>query len=302
MTPSNSRLAKELDGKEFVVTAEWQPPAAAVNSVIETVAKAFGNGLAAVGVPDNHAGVGMSASVACSVLLSAGVEPIYHLTTRDRNRIALQSDLLGACALGLRNILCTSGRHQTLIDGSGSANVYDLDSIQLICAAKQIRDERRLLDGTPLAGEFPMLVGAVANPYLRPLELNLIQLAKKIEAGADFIQTHPVFDVGEFTTWLTAVQQEGLAGKVAIMAGVLPLGSHQEATQLRETHTDIRIPDEVVERLKAAGDSTAQEEVGVKMCGEIAGMLKGMDGLAGLHFLSAGKERLIPKLYATAGL
>jgi methylenetetrahydrofolate reductase (NADPH) len=301
MTPS-SKLAKKLDRKEFVVTAEWRPPAATGASIIETAAKALGNGLAAVGVPDNHAGIGMSASAACSLLLNAGVEPIHHLATRDRNRIALQSDLLGACALGIRNVLCTSGRHQTLIDESGSANVYDLDSVQLVWATKQMRDEGTLLDGTPIAGEFPMLIGAVTNPYLRPLELNMIQLAKKIEAGADFIQTHPVFDVSEFAAWLAAAQREGLTSKVTIMAGVLPLTSHQEATQLRETHTDLCIPDEVVERLKAAGDGAAQEKLGVKMCAETAGMLKGMDGVRGVHILSGGRERLIADLCAAAGL
>ena len=301
MTPT-SGLAKKLDSREFIVTAEWQPPVATVTSVVETAAGALGNGLTAVGVPDNHCGIGMSASAACSVLLNAGIEPIYHLATRDRNRIALQSDLLGACALGIRNLLCTSGRHQTLIDGSGSANVYDLDSVQLVWASRQMREKGTLLDGTPIAGEFPMLVGAVANPYLRPLELNMIQLAKKIEAGADFIQTHPVFDVDEFATWLSAAQREGLTTKAAIIAGVLPLTGHQEAAQLRDTHMDIRIPDEVMEKLEAAGDNGAQEALGVKMCAEIAGVLKGMDGVRGIHILSGGKERLIAELCAAAAL
>ena len=301
MTPT-SGLAKKLGSKEFVVTAEWQPPAGTVTSVIETVAEALGNGLTAVGVPDNHCGVGMSATAACSALLNAGVEPIYHLATRDRNRIALQSDLLGACALGVRNLLCTSGRHQTLIDGSGSANVYDLDSVQLVWVSRQMREKGALLDGMPIAGEFPMLVGAVANPYLRPLELNMIQLAKKIEAGADFIQTHPVFDLDEFAAWLTTAQREGLTDEVAIIASVLPLTSHQEAAQLREAHTDTYIPDEIVEKLKAGGDSAAQGRVGVKMCAETAAALKGMDGVRGIHILSGGKERLIAELCATAAL
>lgn len=298
----DSRLAEKLEMAEFVVTAEWRPSAVVVASAIETAAQVLGDGLVAVGVPDNDSGVGMSVGAASSVLLNAQIEPIYHIATRDRNRIALQSDLLGACALGVRNILCTSGCHQTLIDGSGSANVYDLDSIQLVLAAKQMRDEGKLLDGTAIGGEFPMLVGAVTNPYLRPLELNLIQLAKKIEAGADFIQTHPVFDVAEFQTWLAAAKQEGLTGRVAVLASVLPLTSHEEAVRLLETHADVRVPDEVLDGLKTAGDAAAQEERGLEMCAEIARTLKTMDGVSGIHILSGGKERLIPELRAKADL
>jgi 5,10-methylenetetrahydrofolate reductase len=147
-----------------------------------------------------------------------------------------------------------------------------------------------------------MLIGAVVNPYLRPLELNMIQLAKKIEAGADFLQTQPVFDVEEFVVWLDAAHQEGLVDKTAILAGIVPLSSAEEAEKLREIHTELRIPDALVARLKAAGNAEAQEKEGLKIGGEIVGKLKDMKGVRGIHILSGGREKLVSKLRAAAGL
>jgi methylenetetrahydrofolate reductase (NADPH) len=158
------------------------------------------------------------------------------------------------------------------------------------------------LDGTAIAGKFSMLIGTTVNPYLRPLELNLIQLAKKIEAGADFIQTQPVFDIDEFAVWLDAARKEGLVDKTAILAGVLPLSSAEEAGKLREAHTELRIPDALVARLKAAGNADAQEKEGLKICAEIVGKLKGIKGVRGIHILSGGREKLVSKLRAAAGL
>jgi methylenetetrahydrofolate reductase (NADPH) len=262
----------------------------------------IGDSLAAVSVADNHSGVGMSSLAASSVLLGLGREPIYQVVTRDRNRIAIQSDLLGAAALGIKNVVCTSGHHQTLTGCSDSANVYDLDAIQVVWTIRQMRDKGVLLDGTVIAGQFSMLIGTVINPYLRPLELNMIQLAKKIEAGADFVQTQPVFDVEEFAVWLDAARKEGLVDKVTILAGVLPLSSAEEAEKLREAHTELRIPDALVAKLKAAGNADAQEKEGLKLCAEIIGKLKAMKGVRGVHILSGGREKLVSGLRAAAGL
>ena len=299
---TDSKLAGALQSNGFIVTAEVLPPPAAEGSAIKTLADTVGNSLAAVSVADNHRGIGMSSLAASSVFLQLGYEPIYQIVTRDRNRIAIQSDLLGAAALGIRNILCTSGHHQSLTGCADSANVYDLDAIQVVWAARQMREKGRLLDGTPIAGKFSVLIGTVVNPYLRPLELNLIQLAKKIEAGADFVQTQPVFDLEEFRVWLEAVRQEGLADKTAILAGVLPLTSAEEAEKLCESHTELRIPGALVAKLKAAGDAQAQETEGVRLCAEIVGKLKGTPGIRGIHILSGGREKLVSKLRAAAGL
>jgi methylenetetrahydrofolate reductase (NADPH) len=295
-------LASALQSTGFVVTAEVLPPPAADGAAVKAVAEAMGGSLAAVSVGDNHSGVGMSSLAASSVLLGLGREPIYQVVTRDRNRIALQSDLLGAAALGVKNVVCTSGHHQTLTGCPDSANVYDLDAIQVVWTIRQMRDKGTLLDGTAITGPFSMLIGTVVNPYLRPLELNLIQLAKKIEAGADFLQTQPVFDLDEFAVWLEAVRQEGLADKAAILAAVLPLSSAEEAEKLREAHTEMRIPDALVARLKAAGDTSAQEKEGLQLCAEVMGKLKAMKGVRGIHILSGGREKLVSKLRAAAGL
>ncbi len=298
----DSKLASALQSTGFVVTAEVLPPPAAEGAAIQAAADAMGDSLAAISVADNHSGIGMSSLAASSVLLGLGREPIYQVVTRDRNRIAIQSDLLGAAALGIKNAVCTSGHHQTLTGCSDSANVYDLDAIQVVGAIKQMRDKGTLLDGTAITGKFSMLIGTVANPYLRPLELNLIQLAKKIEAGADFIQTQPVFDVEEYTTWLDAARKEGLVDKTAILAGVLPLSSAEEAEKLREARTELRVPDALVARLRGAGNADAQEKEGVKLCAEIIGKLKAIKGARGIHILSGGREKLVSKLRAAAGL
>ena len=189
--------------------------------MIESCAGALSNGLTAVNVADNHYGVAMS-SLAASVALSQyKVEPVYQISTRDKNRVALQSDLIGAVYLGIKNVLCLSGYHQTLIGCSESANVYDIDSIQLIATVRKMNDEGLLLDGTKIDGAFSMLIGAVANPYLRPLELNIIRLNKKVDAGANFIQTQAVFDVEAFQKWLAAACSEGITEGTAILAGCL---------------------------------------------------------------------------------
>ncbi len=301
MKPS-SKLANKIGSGEFIVMAEFVPPASADRAAVKAAADALGNSLAAVNVADNHNGIGMSSIAASSVLLGLGMEPIYQLVTRDRNRIALQSDLLGAAALGIRNVLCTSGNHQSLVPGCESANVYDLDAIQLVWAIKQMREKSVLLDGSPFQGEFGMLIGTTVNPYLKPVELNLIQLAKKIEAGADFVQTQPVFDVEEFTAWLNAARKEGLVDKTAVIAGVLPLTGAAEAEHLRATHTDLHIPDKLVEQLKAAGSADAQAKQGITFCAETIGKLKALKGVRGIHIVSGGKEALVQKVRAAAGL
>jgi methylenetetrahydrofolate reductase (NADPH) len=297
----NSNLASAIHSSAFVVTAEYLPPATADASAIKAGAQLLGDSLAAVSIADNHSGIGMSSLAASTVFLHLGREPIYQVVTRDRNRIAIQSDLLGACALGIKNVLCTSGHHQSLTGCSDSANVYDLDAIQVVAAMKQMRDKGTLLDGTAIAGSFSALIGTVTNPYLRPLELNLIQLAKKIEAGADFILTQPVFDLSEFETWLAAAKKEGLTDKTAILAGVLPLSSAEEAEKLRSEHTELRIPDGIVAKLKAAGNPEAQEKEGLKLCAEIVGKLKATQGIRGVHILSGGREKLVQRLRAAAG-
>jgi len=302
MKTSNGTLASKIKAGEFVIMAEYLPPAVADGSAIKAAVETMGNSLAAVNVADNHDGIGTSSIAASAALLGMGLDPIYQVVTRDRNRIALQSDLLGASALGIRNVLCTSGNHQTVTTCPESANVYDIDAIQLVWTIKQMRDKGTLLDGTPITGKFSMLIGTVINPYLKPMELNMIQLAKKVEAGADFVQTHPIFDVDGFCAWMTAARKDGLVDKTTVIAGVMPLTDAEEAEKLRTSHTDLCIPETVVERLRAAGKPDAQEKEGLKICVETIGKLKAVKGVRGIHIVSGGKEGIVQKLRAAAGL
>jgi methylenetetrahydrofolate reductase (NADPH) len=297
-----SVLGRKIREGTFIITAEYLPRAEADGSSIGSFAAALGGRFDAVNVADNPHGPAVSSLAASAALVRAGVEPIYQTVTRDRNRIALQSDLLGAAFLGIRAVLCLSGYHQTLLRCLGAANVYDIDSIQLVAAVRRMRDEGVLLDGAPVEGGFPVTVGAAANPFLRPLELNLIRCAKKVEAGAEFIQTQAVFDIAAFADWFAAAAERGLTGRAAVLAGVLPLESAVEAERLRETYTDFHIPDSVISRLRAAGGGKEQAREGLALFGETVRSLRGIAGLRGIHILSGGKEKRIPEFIEAAGM
>jgi methylenetetrahydrofolate reductase (NADPH) len=297
----DSRLARSIDKGDFIITAEYLPRVTADASVSESIIKALGNGVLAVNVADNPCGIVMSSLAGAVALFRSGVEPIYQLVTRDRNRIALQSDLLGAASLGIKNVLCLSGYHQTLTRCPESSNVYDIDSIQLCAALTQMRDEGVLLDGTKIEGNFAMLAGVAANPYLRPMELNIIRLAKKVAAGASFTQTQAVFDTQAFAQWLDAARTEGITDKIAILAGIWPLSSAAEAEKLRDTYTDFQIPNKIIDRLKAAGNQDAQRNEGLAVSAEIIREIRNMDGLRGVHIFSGGKEVVVPELLAASG-
>ena len=291
----DSTLADKIGGKEFIFTAEYLP---VTGTEVTIDAKTFGDSVAAVNAADNHYGVSMSSLAASLALRQADIEPVLQVITRDRNRIALQSDLLGAAYLGIKNVLCLSGYHQTLIGCGESANVFDVDSIQLIDIVKKM-NSGQLLGGKKFLGHFGMLIGAAANPDLKPLELNILRLSKKIAAGADFIQTQSVFDVDSFKVWLEAVREAGLAEKAAILAGVMPLKSADQATELTTTHTDFVIPETIVRRLMDAGNAEAQEKEGVKIAAEIINKLKGLPGLKGIHILSGGNESRVREILAS---
>ena len=299
---ADSKLAKKIESGDFIVTAEHAPGATATGATAEAALKSLGGKPVAVNLADNPHGVALSSVAASVAALKLGIEPVLQMVTRDRNRIALQSDLLGAASLGIKNVLCLSGYHQTLIGCPESANVFDIDSIQFIYMASRMSENGVLADGTKIDGQFSMLVGAVTNPFLKPLELNLFRLGKKIEAGAKFIQTHAVFDIEIFKLWLDAVRKAGLNQKAAILASVLPLESAAEAQKLRDTYAEFCIPDQIIERLKKAGDNGAQKKEGLAICVETIKQLKGLDGLRGIHIFSGGREAVVPELIAAAGL
>jgi methylenetetrahydrofolate reductase (NADPH) len=292
-----NRLTEKIKGKEFIITAEYLPTVDINLSGIESCVKYFDKGITAVNVADSHYGIAVSSLAASVVLNQSGVETIYQLVTRDRNRIALQSDLLGAALLGIKNVLCLSGYHQTIIGSAESVNVYDIDSIQLIALVKKM-NQGQLLDGKKIEGGFSITIGAVANPWLNPMEINIMRLAKKIAAGADFIQTQAVFEISAFQKWLETARQKGLTEKAAFLAGVMPLQNAAQAKELVKHHTDLNIPSAIIERLEAAGDNAAQRKEGLKIAGEIMKQLKGMPGLKGIHILSGSNESIVPELLA----
>jgi len=298
----DSRLAKKIAAGDFIVTAELLPQASTAIPEIEASISSLGNGIAAVNVADNPHGPVLSSLAGSLLLVKAGMEPVYQIVTRDRNRIAIQSDLLGAVALGIRNVLCLSGHHQALTGSPESANVYDIDSIQLIAAVKQMRDQRVLLDGTEIKGDFPVLIGAVVSPDMKPLDLNILRLAKKVEAGAEFIQTQAVFDLEAFERWIEQARNQKITENTAILAGVMPLSGYQEAETLRDHYMDLSIPDSIIERLKKAGDEGAQKKEGLNIRLETIRKIKKMAGVKGIHILSGGKEKFVPEIIASLNL
>jgi len=296
------KFADQIKEGDFIVTAEYLPKAETEGSAIRTAMPFVKEVPSAVNVADNPFGVVMSSLAASAVLASSGIEPIFQIIARDRNRIAIQSDLLGAAALGIRYVLCLSGYHQTLTHSPESANVYDLASIQLLNMAKNMREKGELLNGDKIDGSFPLLTGAVANPCLNPLELNLLRSTQKVDAGAAFIQTHGVFDIDAFQKWLDALREAGLSDRTAILAGVFPLESAAEAEYLSRKYTAFQIPDSVVQRLKSAGDPAAQKKEGLAICVETINRIKTLMGLRGIHILSGGKEQELPEILSASGL
>jgi methylenetetrahydrofolate reductase (NADPH) len=299
---NEKRFKDQIEDKDFLVTAEYLPKAETDGAAIKAAIQALKEVPSAVNVSDNPFGVAMSSLSASYLLAQSGIEPVYQVVTRDRNRIAIQSDLLGAAALGINNMLCLSGYHQTLTDCSESANVYDIDSTQLIAMAKKMRESGVLLNGTKIGGPFSIITGAAANPYMKPLDLNMIRLSQKIEAGASFIQTNAVFNADEFKQWIDAVHNSGLSEKSAVLAGVLPLESAEEAEYLNGKYTSFQIPSGIIDRLKKAGDKTAQKKEGMSICLETINTIKNMQGLRGIHILSGGKEECILEIINASGL
>jgi methylenetetrahydrofolate reductase (NADPH) len=294
-----SKLAETLRHGKPILTAECFPPRGASAAAVKQMAAAFPRVLDAVVVADNPDEVRGSA-MACAALLAAeGVEPVLSLVTRDRNRVALEADVLGAATLGIQGFLCLSGNHPTLGDRPQAAGVFDIDSIQFSLALKTMRDEGLDFGGRKLDAAPQYVLGAVAHPYLRPMELNLLRLRKKIQAGAQFLLTQAVFDLAGFTQWLDAVRAAGLDRPAAILASVLPLTSVEKAKQLQARQTYGPMADDVIARLSAAADPAKE---GLALCVQAAAQVKGLAGVRGVHILSGGCEDVAARVIKEAGL
>ena len=297
---SGSNLEKILASGQFAVTAECGPPKGTSGKVIQRKGDLLKSHCDALNVTDNQTAiVRMSSLSGCVLLRQAGVEPVMQMVVRDRNRLAIQSDILGAVALGIRNVLCLSGDHQKFGNHPGAKGVYDIDSMQLIQTLKLMRDEKKFLSGEDISGEIPLFIGAAANPFADPFEFRVIRLAKKVKAGADFIQTQAIFDVPKFARWMEMVRDRGLDKKVHILAGVIPVKSVGMARYMRNNVSGLSVPNELVDRMADAKD--AREE-GVNTCLEIIEQIKEIDGVHGVHIMAVAWEDIVPIIVEKAGL
>ena len=297
---SGSNLEKVLESGQFAVTAEAGPSKGTSASVIQRKGELLKTCCDALNVTDNQTAiVRMSSLSGCVLLRQMGIDPVMQMVVRDRNRIAIQSDILGAVALGIRNILCLSGDHQRFGNHPTAKGVYDIDSIQLIQTLKTMRDEKKFLCGEKISGEVPLLIGAAANPFADPFEFRVVRLAKKVKAGANFIQTQGVFDVGKFAKWMGMVRDRGLDREVHILAGVIPTKSVGMARYMRDNVSGISVPDEIVIRLENARDV---KEEGQNICLEIIEELKDIGGVHGIHIMAVAWEDVVPSIVQRAGL
>jgi methylenetetrahydrofolate reductase (NADPH) len=254
----------------------------------------------AINVTDNQAAVvRMSSLAGCVLIKETGAEPVLQMVVRDRNRLALQSDILGAAALGIRNVLCLAGDHQRTGNHPTAAGAYDVDPIQLIQMIKTLRDDHQVASGEKITGEVPLYIGTVAHPFADPMELHMITLAKKIRAGADFIQTQAIYELPRFIAWMEKVREQGLHDKAHILASVLPIKSVEMARRMRSGVPGMRLPDQVVERIERAADAKAE---GIKICVETIEQLKRVPGVHGIHIMAVASEDAVPGIVKAAGL
>jgi 5,10-methylenetetrahydrofolate reductase len=296
-----SHLEQVLSDGRFVVTAEIGPPKGADAHKIQEKAAVVRGAADAFNVTDNQTAVVRLSSLAgCVILLQAGLEPIMQMTCRDRNRIALQSDVLGASALGIRNILCLTGDHQSFGNHPGAKGVFDVDSIQLLQIIKDMRDRGVFQNGDPLLASRPVVfLGAAANPYADPFELQVAHLEKKVIAGAEFIQTQSVYNIEKFVRWMDDVRSQGLDKKTYILAGVTPLKSVKMAERMKFHVPGTDVPDPLYERIKKAADPSKE---GYAIALETIRELKSVSGLRGIHITALFWEDIIPALVNDAGL
>lgn len=297
-----SNLHKVLLDGEFAVTGECGPPRGADKSVMDKKGELLRGFVDAVNVTDNQTAIVRMSSIAASKhLLDLGLEPVMQMVCRDRNRIAIQSDILGAYSLGIRNILCLSGDHQTFGSQPDAMNVFDIDSTNLIRTVKDMRDEGKDMSGFKLKETPKMFIGAAANPFADPFEYRVLRLGKKIDAGVDFIQTQCIYNMKRFREWIRLAREEGLTEQVYILGGVTPIKTVGMARYMKNKVAGMDIPDEIINRVAGVPKEKATEE-GMKICLETIQELKEMDGVHGVHVMAIEWEEKVEEIVNRAGL
>jgi len=299
---AGSNLERILKAGHFAVTGELGPPQSADGEEIRHKAKLLLGNCDAVNITDNQTAIVRMSSIGASAIIAQmGLEPVMQMVCRDRNRIAMQSDIFGAAALGIKNLLCLSGDHQKFGNHPQSKNVYDIDSIQLIDVVRTMRDEGKLLSGDEIDGIPKMFIGAAANPFGDPFDFRVVRLAKKVEAGVDFIQTQCIYDMAKFKKWMGSVVDQGLDKQVHILAGVTPLKSLGMARYMAKNVSGIDVPDELIQRIKKTPKDKRTAE-GIKICIEQIEQLREIPGVHGIHLMAIEWEHKVPEIVKGAGL
>jgi 5,10-methylenetetrahydrofolate reductase len=317
-----SNLERVLRAGHFAVTAELGPPQSADGDEIRHKATLLRGNCDAVNITDNQTAiVRMSSIAAGAIVVQEGLEPIVQMTCRDRNRLAIQSDLLGAYALGMRNLLCLTGDHQSFGNHPTSRNVFDIDSLQLLQMVTAMRDDCVFQCGDAFKGQEPrFFIGAAAAPFADPIDFRPYRLAKKVKAGANFIQTQLVYDIEAFEEYMAKVREMGLHEQLYILAGVGPLKSPGMARYMKNSVPGILVKDEYIERMNAAGEpwagkskdemtpedkkarSEAWKQEGINICIELIQRLHEIEGVAGVHIMAIEWEEAVEPIASGAGL
>jgi methylenetetrahydrofolate reductase (NADPH) len=296
-------LERILEAGTFAATAELGPPKGTDLDVVRKKMSLLQGVCDAINVTDNQTAiVRLSSGATCAILCQEGLEPVMQMTCRDRNRLAMQSDIFGAVVQGVRNLLCLTGDHQVFGNHATAKNVYDLDSIQLIEMAAHMRDQGVTQGGDEIEGPVPLFIGGAANPFGDPFEFRVIRLAKKVRAGVDFIQTQCIFDMPRFEEWMKRVVDQGLHEKVHILAGVMPLKSAGAGRFINRNVPGISVPDEIVKRMSGAGRGKSARQEGMKICAEMIQHLREIEGVHGVHIMAVEWEEAIEPIAEMAGL
>ena len=301
-TKTPSRLEKVLASGQLAVTSECGPPRGSDPNVVIKKAEMIRNHVDAINITDNQTSVTRLCSLAACIRLKLmGLDPVLQMVVRDRNRIAIQSDILGSASFDIHNILCLSGDHQVFGDNPTGQNVFDIDSMQLIQTVRLMRDEGKFLGGDAIERPPRMFVGAAANPFADPFEIRVPRLAKKVAAGAEFIQTQCIYNLDKFELWMKQVRDRGLHEKVYILAGVTPFKSVGMAKYMKNRVPGMDVPDDVVKRMSGVAKEKQPEE-GITICIESIQRLKEIEGIRGFHIMAIEWEEKVPEIVEKSGL
>ena len=299
---TGSNLEKVLASGAFAVTSECGPPRGADPEAVKKKGAFLKGYVDGVNVTDNQTSVVRMSSFSASLILKGmGFDPVMQMVCRDRNRIAIQSDILGAAALGINNLLCLSGDHQSFGDHPTAKNVFDIDSIQLIQTVKRMRDEGRFISGEEVKGRPDLFIGCAENPFADPFEIRAMRLAKKAAAGAQFVQTQCIFNVEKFEKWMEMVRDLGVHEKMYILAGITPFKSIGMARYMKTSVPGMDVPEEMIDRLKGVPKEKVADE-GIKICVELIERVRAIKGVAGIHIMAIEWEQKVPQIVETAGL